>query len=132
MTKIFEARTVTASIARPPRAVYDFVSNPANLPTWSFFDSVVQSGDRWLATSSAGEAFIAFAPANDFGVLDHTVHPATGGEVSMPVRVIPNGGGSELIFTVLRPEGSTDEEFDRDVATVTRDLQTLKSLLQAT
>lgn len=131
MSQLHEARTVSVSIAAPPGTVYEYVSNPLNLPNWAFFDTVVRSGDRWLATSSAGDADVSFAPANDYGVLDHVVKPAAGGEVSMPVRVMPNGDGSELIYTVFRPEVYTDEEYDRDVATVKKDLQTLKSLLEA-
>lgn len=131
MTELYVARTLTVSIARSPDHVYCYVSDPTNLPSWSFFDSVVRSGDRWLARSSAGEAFVRFVPANDYGVLDHIVEVAPGQELRMPVRVIPNGDGSELIFTVIRTPESTDADFERDTSTVQKDLQTLKNILEA-
>ena len=131
LSELHEARTLTVSIGRPPGDVYDYVSDPTNMPYWSFFDSVVESGGRWLARSSAGEVFVSFVPANEYGVLDHTVELAPDQEIRVPMRVIPNGEGSELIFTVIREVGGTDDEFEQDVSTVRKDLETLKNLLEA-
>jgi hypothetical protein len=39
-----------------------------------------------------------FVKRNEFGVLDHYVNPAPGVEVYVPMRVLANGSGSEVIF----------------------------------
>ena len=43
-----------------------------------------------------------------------------------PMRVIPNGEGSELMFTLFRLPRMSDAEFVRDASLVERDLLTLK------
>ncbi|MCK7501896.1 MAG: hypothetical protein MZW92_76905 [Comamonadaceae bacterium] len=71
-----------------------------------------------------------FVERNDFGVLDHYVKPQQGAEVYVPLRVVANGGEASLVFTLFRPAGTTLEEFERDAATVRRDLSSLKRLLE--
>jgi hypothetical protein len=46
------------------------------------------------------------------------------------MRVVPNGDGSEVVFTVLRAPGATDDDLARDVALVEQDLRTLRDLLE--
>ena len=48
-----------------------------------------------------------------------------------PMRVVPNGAGSLVTFTLFRQEGMSDADFARDVGMVESDLQTLKRVLGA-
>lgn len=48
-----------------------------------------------------------------------------------PMRVVPNGGGSEVIFTMAQAAEMSDEDFANDVGMVERDLGTLKRVLEA-
>lgn len=73
---------------------------------------------------------IRFVERNDFGVLDHYVTVAPGLEVYVPMRVLPNGSGSEVLFTVFRLPEMSDERFAEDAALVERDLKTLKTVLE--
>jgi polyketide cyclase/dehydrase/lipid transport protein len=127
-----EARTVSVTIARPPKAVYDYVADPANLPEWSYFESIAPAGDgRWTVTGPGGEtATIGFAGPNELGVLDQDVEVAPGDVVHVPLRVVPNGVGSELMFTAFRRPEYTDADFDADVAIVRADLARLKEILE--
>jgi hypothetical protein len=47
---MMKSRTLSVQINRRPAAVYEFASNPRNLPQWvrSFCLSVRKSGDDWL------------------------------------------------------------------------------------
>lgn len=74
---------------------------------------------------------IRFTERNDFGILDHYVTPGAGSEVYVPVRVIANGRGSEILFTLFRLASMSDEQYAADAALVERDLATLKRLLEA-
>ena len=47
------------------------------------------------------------------------------------MRVVADGQSCEVVFTVRRQPGMTDEEFDRDADAVRADLATLKRLLEA-
>jgi hypothetical protein len=64
--------------------------------------------------------------------LDHTVVPAPGVEIHVPLRVVANGdAGSEVLLTLFRRPGVSDEEFAADAGWVSRDLRALKALLEA-
>ena len=132
MTIVFESRTLSIAIACPPRKVYEFVSNPENLPRWAtgLCKSVRRSDTGWAVETPQGPAQIWFAEKNDFGVLDHYVTLASGVEVYVPMRVVPNGSGSEVIFTLFKTPEMSDKQFAEDAGMVQRDLRTLKSVLE--
>jgi hypothetical protein len=46
------------------------------------------------------------------------------------MRVVPNADGTELIFTLFRLPGMTDEKFEQDAKLVLTDLMALKNLLE--
>ena len=73
---------------------------------------------------------IRIAPKNEFGILDHTVTPAPGVEVFVPMRVVPNGSGSEVIFTLFQQPGMSDEDFARDQGMVVEDLASMKKVIE--
>lgn len=127
------ARTLTVTIERPSRQVYEFIANPENLPRWAagLCRSVRRNATgEWIVETASGPMSIRFAAPNDLGVLDHHVSPAPGAEISVPMRVVPNGSGSELMFTLFQLPGMSEEKFAEDAALVERDLQTLKAVLE--
>ena len=54
----------------------------------------------------------------------------SGVTVHNPMRVVPNGEGSEFIFTLFRRPDMSDEQFAEDGRAVETDLRTLKELLE--
>ena len=76
-----------------------------------------------------GPVRIRFTERNAFGVMDHHVALDTGPEVHVPMRLVPNGGGAEVLVTLFRRPGMSDAGFAADAAWVLRDLLTLKALL---
>lgn len=129
---IFQSRTLSVAIDCPSDRVVEFVSNPANLPQWAtaFCKSVRRSANGWIVEAPQGPVPIRFVEANPFGVLDHYVNPAPGVEIHVPMRVVANGSGSEVTFTLFRRSGMTDEQFAQDQAMVESDLNTLKAVLE--
>jgi hypothetical protein len=129
---LWQARHVSISIERTPSDVYAFAAHPPNLPQWAagLAGSVQQIGADWVADSPMGRVRLEFASANAFYVLDHDVTLPSGLQVHNPMRVLPNGGGSEVIFSVFRRPGMSEAELEADVAAVTRDLQALKRALE--
>lgn len=127
-----KSQTISLFIAAPPERVYAFASNPENMPRWvpSFFNSVECVDGEWVAQSPLGRVVFEFAHDNDLGVLDHTVTLPSGATLTNPMRVIPNGDGSEILFTLIQHEGMTDEQFQEDAELVMSDLLTLKRLLE--
>lgn len=127
-----KSNTLSVTIAAAPERVYAFASNPENLPRWvpSFFKSVERVDGEWVAQSPLGRVGFEFVHDNDLGVLDHTVTLPTGARLTNPMRVIPNGDGSEILFTLIQHEDMTDQQFQEDAELVLGDLHTLRRLLE--
>ena len=129
---LLSVRYISTAIERAPQEVYAFASDPANLPSWAagLGSSITEVDGAWIAESSMGRLKMEFAADNLFGILDHTVTLPTGESFYNPVRVFANGTGSEIVFALFRLPGVSDEDFERDAASVGRDLATLKALLE--
>jgi hypothetical protein len=124
---------VSVSITRRPDEVYAFASDPVNLPRWAAGlarSEVRRDGDQWVADAPFGRIKLRFAPPNPYGVMDHDVTLESGAVVHNAMRVVPNGQGSEFVFTLIRQPGMSDAQLAADRAAVERDLQTLKELLE--
>ena len=124
---------VSISIARPPAEVYAFASDPRNLPRWAAGlarSEVRRDGDAWIADAPFGRVRVKFVERNSLGVIDHDVTLASGVTAHNPMRVVPNGTGSEFVFTLIRRPGMSDADLARDKAAVEHDLRTLKALLE--
>lgn len=132
MGDLMRAKTVSVSIAAAPTTVYEYAADPEHLPEWApaFCRSVEYSDEGWIVRSPDGPVGIEFAAENPYGVLDHTVTPGSGGSVYIPMRVIPNGSGSEVLLTMFQPPDMDDQRFADDAAMVTNDLLTLKLVIE--
>jgi hypothetical protein len=133
MSKLMESRTIAVSIEAAPERVYAFCSDPRNFPKWvpSFADRVEVVDGRWLLHSQVGVVTLRFVDSNPLGVLDHYVTDATGVTFYNPMRVIANGAGSHVSFTLFRRSGVSDTDYNRDAESVQSDLAILKRLLEA-
>lgn len=124
------SQTLTASVDRPPSAVVTFIRDYRRLPEWlSFISGVREESGRWFMDTPAGSMQIEFVPANELGVVDHRVTLADGQSFYNPMRVAPNGTGSEVQFTLFQTPGMSDEQFATDAKTVQTDLNNLARLL---
>jgi uncharacterized protein YndB with AHSA1/START domain len=130
---MMETRTVSVSISANPERVYEFAANPDNLPQWApgFVNSIANREGQWVAQTTMGEVTFAFAERNSFGVLDHGVTLPSGESFFNPMRVVANGQGSEVLFTLFRHPPMTEAEFERDAKVVLGDLEKLKTVIEA-
>jgi hypothetical protein len=130
--KTNQVRHISVTITRPPHEVYSFVSDPRNLPKWAtgLGGSLRKVNGEWIADSPMGKIKIKFAEKNKFGILDHEVVLESGVKIDNPMRVIANGEGSEIFFTLIRQPDMSDEKFSADAKWVEKDLGILKGLLE--
>ena len=128
----FTVKHISVSINRTPAQVYEFASNPENLPKWAvgLSGAIKKVDEDWISESPMGRVKIKFAEKNKFGVLDHDVTIPSGAKFYNPMRVVPNNDGSELVFTLFRRPEVSDQEFAQDARSVEKDLATLKTLLE--
>jgi hypothetical protein len=130
---VMPARIIHLSIERDWRDVYAFASRPENMSLWAsgLASDLRQDGEDWIGDGGPiGEIRVRFAPDNDFGVIDHRVTLANGLSVDNALRVIPNGNGTEVMFTLLRRPGTDDAAYEADAAHVLKDFRSLKAILE--
>jgi hypothetical protein len=124
---------VAERISRTAEDVYAYVAQPTHIADWApgLGDRVERDGDDWFVHTGMGWVKVAFAPPNEFGVLDHEVTLPTGERFYNPLRVVGYGNGSEIVFTVRRSPGMSDAELERDANAVSADLRRLKQILES-
>lgn len=132
MPNTLEVRHVSVSVERAPDDVYRLVSNMETWPEWAsgLGKSIRRQGSDWIADGPLGQVRVRLAIPNPFRVLDHDVTLPTGITVHNPLRVLPNGAGSEVIFSVFRQPDTSDHDFQADVNAVAKDLGAMKQLLE--
>jgi uncharacterized membrane protein len=126
------SRHVSISINDSAEKVYEFASDPENLPKWAagVSGSIKNVNGEWIAESPMGMVKIKFADKNKFGILDHDITLPSGETFYNPMRVFPNKGGSELIFTLYQRPGMSDRDFRKDEEQIKADLEKLKALVE--
>ena len=88
-------------------------------------------GAGWRAQGPEGPIRITFTPQNSFGVMDHWVDLGGGRVVYVPLRIVANEEGSEVVLTLFRQPGMSDGTFAADEAWIRRDLAKLKALAES-
>lgn len=124
---------VSQPVDADPDRVIGVAGEPRRLPEWAagLSAGIRLEGDHWLTDSPMGTVEVAFTGDVERGILDHDVTLPDGTVVHNPLRILPNGTGSEVVFSVFRLPGTTAEAFDADVATVRDDLARLRTLVEA-
>ena len=127
-----DVKTISVTIDRDWREVYAFASQPGNFAKWAsgLGQGLQQIDGAWFVDGPEGRVEVRFTAPNDYGILDHHVVTGDGAEIYIPMRVIANGAGSELIFTLFRQPGMDDAKLAADAEWVERDLKKLKALLE--
>jgi hypothetical protein len=127
-----EGRALSVRINRPATEAYEFLSLPENFPKWAsgLGASFRRDGDEWTVETPEGPASVRFSERNVYGVLDHQVRLPRGGTVYVPLRVVANGTGCDLVLTLFRRPDMTDAQFAADAEWVMRDLEAAKRLLE--
>ncbi len=126
------AETYSISINRDWRAVYEAIWRPEMFPKWASGlaqSDLRQEGGEWLAQGPEGPIRIRFTPHNDYGVMDHFVDTGMDAPVHVPMRVVRNGEGAEVMLTLYRQPGMDDDKLATDAEWVKRDLEALKAML---
>lgn len=127
------ARTYSVSINQDWRALYETIWRPEYFPKWAgglSESALIQDGETWLAEGPDAPIRITFTPQNDYGVMDHWVDTGDGNAVHVPLRVVQNGDGAEVMLTLYRQPDMDDERFSADSKWVVADLRKLKRLIE--
>jgi hypothetical protein len=129
---IKHAETISISIQKPFDKVYAYLAVPENYPHWAsgLAKGLKKWGHIYMAETSEGMMKVKFSERNDHGIADHFVYPTTDTEIYIPLRVIKNAEGSEVLLTLFQEPNMSAETFKIDADWVRKDLKTLKDLLE--
>jgi uncharacterized protein YndB with AHSA1/START domain len=139
------AETRTIAIAAPPAAVLAILGDARRLPEWApDFARAVRpdaeeatgrgrdggsAADAWIVDNGEAEFPIRLRVDAELGTVDilRPGEPPRGAFA----RVIPNGDGSEFLFTLVFPAGTDAAAIDAQMVTVERELATVRALSEA-
>ena len=127
------SNTQTITIEAPASEVYAFVADPENLPRWAigFAREIRPDGADWrVRTGGGSDVRLRYRTDAERGIVDFCMEPAPGVETVAYSRVVPNGGGTDVVFTQQQTRGMADEDFDAQVVALAHELAVLKALLE--
>lgn len=107
------------------------MSVPENFPKWATGSGTLRKSDgEWIVDTPDGPVKVRFSEHNAYGVLDHWISLTRDTPVYIPMRVIRNSHGCDLIFTLFRLPEMSAEKFAADVEWVMHDLGSAKAALE--
>ena len=123
------------SIDVPPQVVLDLVADPTELPRWApAFARAVRpaGGERWFVDTGEDEVRVRVRVSRELGTVDFLMADAPEElGIGAFARVVPNGGGSELIFTRFHSDSTSEIELAEQRAVVAVELQTVRALCES-
>ena len=121
------SETRSISIQASPARVLDLVGDANALPRWApnFATSVRPENGHWLVDD---ELLIDLRVDRELGTVDilRPKLPPTGAYS----RVVPNGEGSEYLFTLFFPDGTAEEAITKQMTVVEEELRTIRALCE--
>ncbi len=125
--------TACITIARPWRAVVEFLDEPRHYPRWApWLGPVLQRRDgEWLLKRADGSvAKVRFSERNGFGIADHWVLDGEDRATLVALRVLPSGDGSEVLLSGFREAGTNEAQWAAQQAALHAGLRRLQEALQ--
>jgi uncharacterized protein YndB with AHSA1/START domain len=121
------SETRSISIQASPETVLDVVGDARSLPRWAprFARTIWADDGHWVLN---GEARIDVRVAREHGTVDIvSVEDPRRGAFS---RVVPNGAGSEYLFTLFFADGAGEEEVSAQMSVVEEELRAVRALCE--
>lgn len=127
-----KAKTINTTIHCSPQRAIAFLSDPQNLPRWhrAFCRSVRREGEGWMVQTHRKTVPLQILRDDRSGVVDFLFKFDADFEWLVPSRVLANGNGSELVLTLIQPDGTSDADYHRHLQWAFDALRDAKKLLE--
>lgn len=122
------SHTLSVTITRHWLDLYETIWKPDYFPKWvsQLGDAPLQAeGSYWRAKGAEGVLKVRFTGHNSYGVMDHWIDNGFGKEIYMPMRIVPNQEGAQVLLTFFRQPFTSDEKFQQELAVLQQNLQRL-------
>ena len=126
MRTINRAGIRSLGIAASPADVHTYLSDASNLPAWApgFAPRISPSGASWLVTRDDAEFTIDVVAEPRSGSVDFVA--ADDHARGLFARVLPNGDGSEVVFTLLFAPDAPEDAVATQLLTLERELAAVR------
>ena len=120
------SRTIAISVKRKTGDVFEAI---LNLPPKMAPDAEKRDDDWWSFTTERGPAKLKFFENKQHGILDYQF---IDGEAKwdVPMRVVSSGDSSEILITLIKPEGMSEEVFEKRTKEMEQITQTMKQIIE--
>ena len=126
MRTIKRAETRSIAIASAPSAVHGYLADARNVPAWApaFASRIRRDGANWVVTAEGREFSVVVLTEPTAKSVD-IVSSSDHGQ-GLFARVLPNGEGSELLFTLLFPPETPQQAIDAQLLTLESELSAVR------
>jgi RNA recognition motif-containing protein len=124
------SKTLTASLPQDAQVLFVWIADPENLAKWhtSFCRSLRKENGSLIADSPRGPVPVRFIRDDRSLVLDLLTEVTEGIELTNAIRILSNGEGSEMVWTLVKPEGISDSVFHEQLRWAGSALQNLRKV----
>ncbi|MFG1174739.1 polyketide cyclase [Erwiniaceae bacterium CAU 1747] len=129
---MLSSHTLSIAIPRNWVDLYETIWKPEFFPEWVSGLSntpLEQDGNIWRGKGPQGAINVRFTEHNPYCIMDHYVDTGLSKEIFVPMRIVANGSGSQVLITLFRQPLLSDERFAQELERIRQDLQTLHTLL---
>ncbi len=121
------SRILSIPVAKKTGDAFDAVLNipPTMMPYAKISDS-----EWWSFTGPHGKSQLKFNENKSIGILDHQyIDEESSWDV--PMRVVSSGAVSEIVITLNKPDGLTDEQFDQRMTEIADMFNSMKNIIES-
>lgn len=124
---VVKSHVISITVNKKPDYVFQILLNwPSKMCT----DAKKGDDGWWSFTTPRGQAKMKFHENDLFRILDHEFvdDEATW---DVPMRVVPNDDGSEVIITLFKPASFSDELFSERMKEMEKMMESMKQIIEA-
>ena len=126
------SKTVTTVLDAPPEKVFDYMSDPRNLPEWAteFARELIEKDGTYKVRNNLGEFVFEIRADAATGIIDMFAGPSADQMAVFPTRVVEMPDGrSAYSFTMFKGPEMPDELFDSQHESLKREFANIERLL---
>lgn len=122
-----KSRTITFTVNRKTAEAFDAI---LNMPPKMMPDATKLDDGWWSFTTPWGPAKLKFNEDRRLGILDHQFVD-NDAKWDVPMRVVSKGDDSEVITTIIKPDGISDQTFDERMQEIEKIMLSMKQVIEA-
>ena len=121
------SRTISFTVEKKTGDAFDAI---LQLPPKMMPDAEIGNDGWWSFTGLHGKSKLKFNEHKSFGILD-PIFIDEESSWNIPMRVVSNGGFSEVLITLNKPEEITDDQFNQRVSEIDEMVNSMKNIIES-